>query len=146
MTTQPQQNPQIPEELLNALSEHCRSQGDIQELTKLLWKSLLEKALDAEMDLHLKAQPDGPTLPDVRSADEAKPKNRKNGHSKKTVKGPVGAIPLDIPRDRESSFEPAIVPKHQRNFDGFDEKILALYAKGMSTRDIQLTLQQLYDV
>ena len=139
MTTQSQQSPQIPEELLDALSEHCRTQGDIQELTKLLWKSLLEKALDAEMDLHLQAPPE-------QTAGQDRTEKRRNGHSKKTVKGPAGAIPLEIPRDRDASFKPAIVPKHQRNFEGFDEKILALYAKGMSTRDIQLTLRQLYEV
>lgn len=146
MTTQTQQIPQIPDDLLDALSEHCRTQGDIQELTKLLWKSLLEKALDAEMDLHLQSRPDLPATPQDQSADQPTPKNRRNGHSKKTVKGPAGAIPLEIPRDRDASFEPAIVPKHQRNFERFDEKILALYAKGMSTRDIQLTLEQLYQV
>ena len=64
-------------------------------------------------------------------------KNRRNGHSKKTIKGEFGEVEIAVPRDRESSFEPLIVKKGQTRFNGFDDKILSLYARGMTTRDIQ---------
>ena len=72
--------------------------------------------------------------------------NRRNGHSQKTIKGEFGAARINIPRDRRSDFEPIIVKKGQTRLDGFDDKILSLYARGMSTRDIQGQLQDLYGV
>ena len=72
--------------------------------------------------------------------------NRRNGRSQKTVQGDLGEVTLETPRDRDGSFEPQIVEKHQRRVAGFDEKILALYAKGMTTRDIQEIVQDLYGV
>jgi putative transposase len=68
-------------------------------------------------------------------------KNRRNGHSKKTIEGEFGAAEIALGRDRDSQFEPIIVKKGQTRFDGFDDKILSLYARGMSTRDIQAQLQ-----
>src|SRR5207245_5722306 len=68
------------------------------------------------------------------------------GKSPKTVQGDLGGLTLDTPRDRDGTFEPVLIPKHQRRVPGFDEKILALYAKGMTTRDIQEIVQQLYGV
>jgi putative transposase len=76
----------------------------------------------------------------------SQPKNRRNGHSKKTIKGEFGEAQISVPRDRASEFEPQIVKKGQTRFDGFDDKILSLYARGMSTRDIQAQLQDLYGV
>jgi putative transposase len=73
-------------------------------------------------------------------------RNRKNGASPKTIQGDMGKLPLDIPRDRNGTFEPQLMPKHQRRLPGFDEKILALYAKGMTTRDIQELVKELYQV
>jgi putative transposase len=72
--------------------------------------------------------------------------NRRNGKSSKTVQGDLGELTIDTPRDREGTFEPQLIPKHQRRVPGFDEKILALYAKGMTTRDIQQIVQELYGV
>ncbi len=74
------------------------------------------------------------------------PANRRNGRSKKTVQGELGEIALETPRDRAGTFEPKIVAKHQRRIPDFDEKILALYAKGMTTHDIQEIVQELYGV
>jgi transposase-like protein len=74
------------------------------------------------------------------------PGNRRNGHSQKTVSGDLGEITLDTPRDRQGTFEPQLIGKHQRRLAGFDEKILALYAKGMTTRDIQEIIKDLYGV
>lgn len=73
-------------------------------------------------------------------------RNRRNGHSKKTIKGEFGEAEIVVPRDRTSEFEPILVKKGQTRFDGFDDKILALYARGMTTRDIQAQLQELYGV
>ena len=74
------------------------------------------------------------------------PRNRKNGFSPKTIQGDSGKLPLDIPRDRNGTFQPQRIAKHQRRLAGFDEKILALYAKGMTTRDIQEIVKELYGV
>jgi putative transposase len=73
-------------------------------------------------------------------------KNRRNGHSKKTVGSDMGEFTLQTPRDRNSTFEPQLIKKGQRRLEGFDEKILALYAKGMTTRDIQEVVGELYGV
>src|SRR4029077_6800693 len=70
----------------------------------------------------------------------------RNGRSQKTVKGDLGEFTLSTPRDRDATFEPQIVPKHKRRLSGFDEKILALYAKGMTPRDIQEIVKELYGV
>jgi putative transposase len=107
-------------------------------ILKQLTKALVERCLEAEMKTHLEAQATPPST--------SKPANRRNGHSKKTIKGEFGAAQIAVPRDREGEFEPVIVKKHQTRFDGFDDKILSLYARGMSTRDIQAQLQDLYGV
>ncbi len=72
--------------------------------------------------------------------------NARNGKSKKTLKGDFGSLPIEVPRDRQSSFEPKIVPKGQTRFSGFDDKILSLYARGMTVRDIQAHLEEIYQV
>ena len=111
---------------------------DLNGLLRAVMKSALEQMLNTEMDHHLGR----------RGAEPApvEPRNRRNGRSKKTVSGDLGEVTLATPRDRQGSFEPQIVGKHQRRLAGFDEKILALYAKGMTTRDIQDVVQQLYGV
>jgi putative transposase len=133
MTFQPElldqllQSYEKPEDLLG-------EGGILRQLTK----ALVERCLEAEMKTHLEEQP--PQTP------TAKPGNRRNGHSQKTIKGEFGEAQIAVPRDRDSEFEPVIVKKHQTRFDGFDDKILSLYARGMSTRDIQAQLQDLYGV
>jgi putative transposase len=119
-------------------------------------KSALERMLDTEMDVHLgrRSSPvsmaEGPA--DALANSDAQPpakkgaKNRRNGRSPKTVQGDLGEITLETPRDRNGTFEPQAIPKHQRRLAGFDEKILALYAKGMTTRDIQEIVKELYGV
>jgi len=104
-------------------------------------KSALERMLHSEREHHLKHPP----VPATEGGPvDVKPiSNRRNGTSKKTVQGDLGEITLDTPRDRDATFEPKLIPKHQRRLAGFDDKILALYAKGMTTRDIQEVVQQL---
>jgi putative transposase len=107
-------------------------------LLKQLTAALVNRALDAEMTEHLGYEQGRPPPEDQF--------NRRNGHRLKSVRTERGAIDVTVPRDREGSFEPKLIPKHKRQFDGFDDKILSMYARGMSTRDIQKHLHELYGV
>jgi putative transposase len=129
--------PELLDQLLRGYEkpEDLLGEGGI---LKQLTKALVEHCLEAEMKTHLEAQ--------ETQSSTSKPANRRNGHSKKTIKGEFGEAQIAIPRDREGEFEPVIVKKHQTRFDGFDDKILSLYARGMTTRDIQAQLQDLYGV
>jgi transposase-like protein len=135
------------EQLAGEIATQAKTVDDLNELLRSLMKSALERMLDTELDVHLgrKAAPVGVSDPEPARAPTAAP-NRRNGHSKKTVQGELGELPLAIPRDRNGTFEPQLVPKHQRRLSGFDDKILTLYAKGMTTRDIQEVVKDLYGV
>jgi putative transposase len=142
--------------LATEIATQARTLEDLNGLVKLMMKSALERMLDTELDVHLgRKQLPGSTVESsahvaANSAAEVPTrkgaKNRRNGHSQKTVQGDLGEIKLRTPRDRDGTFEPQLVPKHQRRLTGFDEKILALYAKGMTTRDIHEVVKELYDV
>jgi putative transposase len=128
---------------------------ELNGLMRLMMKSGLERMLNTEMDVHLgrRATPSADKLEADESEGERSPSgekqgppNRRNGRSRKTVQGDMGEVTIATPRDRNSTFEPQIVGKHQRRVPGFDEKILALYAKGMTTRDIQEIVRELYGV
>lgn len=110
-------------------------------LVKTLTQRIIERALAGELTAHLKA---GDPVTDA--AESPSPRNSRNGYSKKTVQTDQGNMGLEIPRDRQGDFEPILVPKHQRRLAGLDEKIIALYARGLSTRDISAQLQELYGV
>ena len=118
------------------LTEHQTPEEILGEsgLLKQLTKRLIERALAGELKHHLANQ-------EVETE-----RNSRNGHSKKTVQSSHGEMELSIPRDRNSSFEPILVPKHQRRIAGLDEKILSLYARGMSIRDISDRLEEVYGV
>src|ERR1700683_3382536 len=105
-----------------------------------LKKAFAERVLNAEMDHHLSDS----TQREV--AEGEKPANHRNGYSKKTVLTENEAIELSIPRDRQGSFEPQLIAKYQRRFPGFDEKIISMYARGMSVREIQGHLRELYGI
>lgn len=107
-------------------------------LIKQLTKAVLERAMQAELTQHLGYEPHDAT------GDNSG--NSRNGKSQKTLKGDFGNLPIDVPRDRNSSFAPQIVPKGQTRFEGFDDKILSLYARGMTTREIQSHLEEMYRV
>ena len=134
-----------------------RRSRTLNELMRLMMKSALERMLNTEMDVHLGRQTAGrcrrasrrrprrlPTEPPHRRrrSRPRRPPNRRNGRSKKTVQGDLGEVTIATPRDRDGTFEPQLIGKHQRRVPGFDEKILALYAKGMTTRDIQEIVQR----
>jgi putative transposase len=132
---------EIRKELLDELIKDYKKPEDLigeTGLLKQLTKGLLERALGAELTEHLgyeKYDPAG-----YNSG------NSRNGATPKTVKGDFGEIVVETPRDRNGSFEPQILQKHQTRFDGFDDKILSMYARGMTTREIQGHLQELYGV
>jgi len=105
---------------------------------KDLFKDVLQEALEAELDEAL-----GYGKHEVSNKNA---NNSRNGYSKKTVKSELGPISINVPRDRNGEFEPQIVPKHQRNINGIEDKILSLYATGMTTRDISEQIRELYDV
>ena len=138
-------------ELAAELAGQATTLEDLNGVMRSLMKSALERMLNTELEVHLgRGSSTVPTTLESSSIPEAvdspNRRNRKNGTSPKTIQGDLGKLPLDIPRDRNGTFEPQLMPKHQRRLAGFDEKILALYAKGMTTRDIQDIVKQLYDV
>ena len=128
---------EVIEELLQG---YCRPEDLLGEdgLFKQLKKRLVERALGAELTEHLGYEKGDPAGQGTG--------NSRNGYSSKTVVGDDGAIEIAVPRDRNSSFEPQIVPKGQTRFEGFDERIISLYARGLSVREIQGHLQELYSV
>ncbi len=129
----------VSNELIDSLLADYKKPEDLigeHGLLKQLTKRLIERALEAEMAEHLGH---GKHEPVANPAG-----NARNGRSKKTLKGEFGELPIEIPRDRLASFEPQLVPKHQTRWAGFDNKILSLYARGMSVRDIQAHLEDMY--
>src|SRR5262245_44400618 len=141
------------QELANELAAQAKTAEDVNELMRLMMKSALERMLNTEMDVHLgrkkvatvAAAPVSEASPRGDNA-ERRLANSRNGRSKQTVQGDLGEVTLATPRDRDGTFEPQLIEKHQRRVPGFDEKILALYAKGMTTRDIQEIVRELYGV
>jgi transposase-like protein len=109
-----------------------------EELIKELTAAVVNRALDAELTEHLDYEA-GEDPPDAQA-------NRRNGHRKKRLRTTRGEVEIDVPRDREGSFEPQLIKRYQRAIPGFDEKILAMYARGMSTRDIREFMKEEYGV
>jgi transposase-like protein len=125
-------------ELIDELLKEYRQPEDLMGeggIFKQLTKALVERCLNAELDTHLAEEQAQPEID--------RPKNRRNGASNKTIKGEFGEAEIGVPRDRNSAFEPQLIAKGQTRFNGFDDKILSLYARGMTTRDIQAQLQEL---
>src|ERR1700694_3641982 len=131
----------IDNKLIDELLKEYRKPEDIigeNGLLKQLTKALLERAMNAELTQQL-----GYEKHDPKGSHSG---NSRNGTSSKTLKGDFGEIEIEVPRDRNSSFEPQIVPQHQTRFTGFDDKILSMYARGMTTRDIEGHLKEIYGV
>lgn len=125
----------VLDELLNGVENADDLLGD-QGLMKELKVRLMERMLGAELTEHLGYEPgDDPV---------GEQGNRRNGTSRKTVKGNDGALPIDVHRDRDGSFEPELIKKGQTRIDGMDDKIIGLYAAGLSTRDIRAHLEDVY--
>jgi putative transposase len=133
--------PRIPDELVDQLlagyekpEDLCGPDGVIKELIG----RLITRAMSAEMSHHL-----GYASGDAAPAGQT---DRRNGTSTKTVRTGAGEVEIEVPRDRDGTFEPAIVGKHERHFNGFDDKILSMYSRGMSVRDIRAHLHEIYSV
>ena len=123
---------------LDAVVSAPMTSGEVNDLTARLKRAILERTLNAEMRLHL-----GYAQGEDKPADTA---NHRNGKSGKTLITDAGPLRIDIPRDHSGAFEPLIVPKHGRRYEGFDELILSMYARGMSIRDIRAHLTEMYRV
>ncbi len=142
------------EELAKEIAVSISTQQELGDVMRLMTKSVIERMLDAEMDVHLGQQHDPATTKTTSTTADANPvqgersprRNRRNGASAKTVQGESGQLNITTPRDRNGTFEPLLIPKYERRLAGFDDKVLALYAKGMSTRDIQELVKTLYGV
>jgi transposase-like protein len=131
----------IRPELIDELLKDCQNPKDIlgeAGILKQLTKAIVERCLETEIEVHL----DDPKY----NGNGKRKRDRRNGHSRKSLKGEFGEISIEVPRDRNSEFEPQIVKKGQSRFEGFDDKIVALYARGMTVRDIPAQLQQMYGV
>lgn len=116
-------------------AKSIKTESDLDDFRKMLTKVTIETALNAELDEHLGYEKHA-----------SKPStNSRNGYSSKSLITDDGDVPIDVPRDREASFEPQLVRKHQTRFQSMDDKILSLYAKGMTTREIVATFKEMYD-
>lgn len=112
--------------------------GDIYNLLKDSFKDMMQEMLEAEMDVSL-------GYPKNEKGDLIS-ENKRNGYSPKTVKSQYGEFEVEVPRDRKGEFDPKIIPKYQRDISGIEEKVISLYARGMSTRDIHDQLQDIYGI
>lgn len=129
------------DELLDALMKDYKKPEDLigeNGLLKQLTKKLLERAMQAEITEHLGYEKNAPSGKNSG--------NSRNGIYKKSIKGEFGNLDVAVPRDRNASFEPIILPKGESRFTGFDDKIISMYARGMTTRDIQAHLEEIYGV
>jgi transposase-like protein len=130
--------PRIPKELIESFVSGPLTAEVVNAASLAFKKALIERILGAELSHHLGYAPGG----EKPGAQE----NCRNGVSSKTLQTETGAIRIEVPRDRDGSFAPLLVPKHARRFTGFDDKIIALYARGMTLREIQGFLREQYGV
>jgi len=123
-------------ETITDLVQHCRTQEDLIETFKNLKKAIIEKALDGELNYHL----------GYNKNQRSESENARNGYSSKNIITDYDEITINTPRDRESSFEPQIIPKGEKKFKGFDDKIISMYARGLSMKDIQGYIEEIYGI
>jgi transposase-like protein len=137
MKTQKQAKP-FNDETIDGLLKPGQTAEDINALLKQLTKAILERAMQGELTHHL-----GYAKHDPAGHHSG---NSRNGVTRKTLKGDFGEFELETPRDRNGEFAPQIIEKNQTRWTGFDDKILSMYARGMTTREIQGHLQEMYQV
>ena len=131
----------IKDELLDELLANYTGPEDLvgpEGLLSELKKRLINRVMDSELTTHLGY--------DKHGRPETEKTNSRNGHSQKTVRSNDGKLAVEVPRDRNGDFEPSLIPKHQRHFDGFDDCIVSLYSRGLSVREIQEHLKEIYKV
>lgn len=137
MKKQKEVNP-ISDEQIDEFLKQGRTAEDVNNLLKQLTKAIVERAMQGEMIHHL-----GYSKHDPAGHNSG---NSRNGVTRKTLKGEFGEFELETPRDRNGEFQPQIIQKNQTRWTGFDDKILSMYSRGMTTRDIQGHLQEMYQV
>jgi len=118
--------------------QNFTSADDVLAAMKEMFRDVLQEALESEMDAQLGY--------DKYEVSDKQTQNSRNGYSKKTVRSELGNIEVNVPRDRNGEFEPKIIPKHQRSVNGIEDKVMSLYAAGMTTRDIAEQVKNLYDI
>src|SRR5262249_17463962 len=129
----------VPVEVLDQfVREGPLTAGEVEAATRRFKKAIIERALGAELTHHLGYPAGAPKVDETT--------NHRNGRSGKTVLTDDGPLAIDVPLDREGTFEPQLIPKHERRFTGLDNKILALYARGLTVREIQAFLHEMYAV
>lgn len=125
------------EQILQIISENnISSVVDVYALLKESFKDILQELMEAELDATLGYE--------KNQKGDLQTSNKRNGHSSKNLKSQYGEFQVDIPRDHNGEFEPKLIPKYQRDISGIEEKVLSLYARAMSTRDIHDQRQDLY--
>ena len=131
--------PVAREQIRQIISENnISSVTDVYALLRDSFKDILQELLEAEMDASLGYE--------ENQTGDLETDNKRNGHSTKTLKSQYGQFQIDVPRDRNGEFEPKLIPKYQRDISGIEEKVISLYAHGMSARDIHDQLQELYGI
>ena len=130
--------PAVPKELIDQFVTGPMSAQAVNAASMAFKKALIERAMGAELSHHLGYVP-GASKPAAAS-------NHRNGTSGKTVLTEDGPLRIDVPRDRDATFEPVLIPKHERRFAGFDDKVIAMYARGMTMREMQGFLAEQYAV
>lgn len=127
------------EQIRQIISENnISSVTDVYSLLRDSFKDILQELLEAEMDTSIGY--------DKNQKGDMDTTNKRNGHSQKTLKSQFGELTIDVPRDRDGEFEPKLIPKYQRDISGIEEKVISLYGRGMSTRDIHDQIQDLYGI
>ncbi len=129
--------PATKEQIRQIIADNnLNSVADVYSLLRDSFKDILQELMEAELDASLGYE--------KNQKREAPTSNKRNGHTPKTLKSQYGEFQIDVPRDREGEFEPKLIPKYQRDISGIEEKVISLYARGMSTRDIHDQIQDLY--
>ena len=123
---------------IKELARNCRTVGDVHEMLKDLFKDTLQQIFEAEMEEHL-----GYPKHSIEGNNSG---NSRNGYSKKTLKTKFGNVEIEVPRDRNGKFEPKVIKKYARTSNDLEDQIIAVYAKGMSTRDIEDHMQDIYGI
>ena len=128
----------MQDKTIRELTKGCRSVEDVHEMLKNLFKDTLQEILEAELDNHLGYE--------KHSLEGNNTGNSRNGYSKKTIKTKFGETELTVPRDRNGEFEPKVIKKYETTSNQLEEQIIAMYAKGMSTRDIEDHMRDIYGI
>lgn len=130
----------VPKDVMRKMiaDGNLETAGDLHSYLKYMFKDVLQEMLEAELEVEL-----GYSKGDKKNK---LTDNRRNGHTEKTVKTQYGEFPIEVPRDRNGEFEPVVVPKNKRDISGIEEKVISLYARGMSTRDIHDQVKDIYGI